>query len=637
MIRRWMVPTFVAALTVRLVYWATFHDSLFARYLLVDAAWHDQWAWDWARGVWNQTEAFYRAPLYPYVLSLVYQVFGHSLTAVRLLQAVLGASAAAALAGAGYTLAGPGAALAAGLLAALYGPLVYFDGELLIPSLLVALLSWGLFFALRARSARGAAWAGLWFGLAAVARPNALVLAFPLLWVVGKAAGGVRPRAWMLLWILMPALYVTFLNYRVEQSPVFISSQGGFNFYAGNHALASGRSPAIPEVEHATSWREVLEESREVAERDRGRSLSSAERSAYWTGRAWSWMRNHPGDWAALTGKKLYYLLNAYEIPNNRNPYLNRPLPLRPLLWTSPLFSFPWGLVFPLAVVGLAALWPRDRRGAGLLAGWLAIYGLSVAVFFVCSRFRMGMTPALLVAAAVPFGLGVGRIPRRAWVLGAVALVLCNTAWWGVRERNVSQELTKLGALQLESGQRQVGVETLEASLAQDPKDVTTQYLLADTYYDLGRYADALPLFEQVVARRPRDHRARFALGLCYAYLNRMEASQEALEEAARIKPKDASTWSNLGTVYAARGLPEKAVEAFERAITVEPNADKAYVGLALAYVDLKAWDRAEAVLLDLRRCCPDNPDWRPLLKQIQSAGRLRTNPDSTGSDAGGR
>ena len=44
------------------------------------------WAWDWAQGLWSMNgEPFFRAPLYPFALSLLYRVFGHDLTAVRIL------------------------------------------------------------------------------------------------------------------------------------------------------------------------------------------------------------------------------------------------------------------------------------------------------------------------------------------------------------------------------------------------------------------------------------------------------------------------------------------------------------------------------------------------------------------------
>jgi 4-amino-4-deoxy-L-arabinose transferase-like glycosyltransferase len=103
-------------------------------------------------------------------------------------QAVVGSATAAALAGAGRRMFGGRAGLAAGLVAALYGTLVFFDGELLIPNLLLALLTWSLFLLTgRPRLRNGLAAAAL-LGLAAAARPNALVL-LPVLLAAWIRAG----------------------------------------------------------------------------------------------------------------------------------------------------------------------------------------------------------------------------------------------------------------------------------------------------------------------------------------------------------------------------------------------------------------------------------------------------------------
>src|SRR5262245_24501703 len=57
----------------------------------MDAFYYDRMAAGYASGHWLPDHAFWYAPLYPYFVGLVYAVFGHSLMALAVVQAVLGA------------------------------------------------------------------------------------------------------------------------------------------------------------------------------------------------------------------------------------------------------------------------------------------------------------------------------------------------------------------------------------------------------------------------------------------------------------------------------------------------------------------------------------------------------------------
>jgi Flp pilus assembly protein TadD/4-amino-4-deoxy-L-arabinose transferase-like glycosyltransferase len=587
-----MGAVFVLALAVRILYVLAYRQSPFFDNLMVDAQWHDEWAWRWATGSWDAGEkAFFRAPLYPLWLSAVYAVFGHSLLAVRLVQAVLGAMTAAALAGAGLRWAGRKTGWAVGLLAAGYGPLIFFDGELLIPNLLLALLAWALFILAGAPSLRGVTAAGLLLGLAVVARPNVLfLLPAAVLWVWRRAETRAGKLGWTALLIalgLAPALGVSAVNRAREGTWVFVASQGGVNFYAGNHPTASGRSVEIPELANILTWRHFVEQAETVAEEGAGRPLDSREVSEWWFRRGVKWIVSDPMAALSLYARKLYFLINANEIPNNRDLYFDRVGPLRGLLWKTPVLAFPWGIVFPLAVVGW--VWAlRDRRlgdGARFLGMWFALYAASLLPFFITARFRMGLLPAVLLLA------GAALVRFRHWLRAPFVLllfgaaILVNSGLAGVRTDNPAQELARRGEVYLRQNRDTEALRILERSFGMEPR-ITTALLLAEAYLRHDRSEEAIPLYLKVADARPRDPDVHFNLGVAYLNLQRYDDATNAFRMALRLHPGRAATWVNLGAALEGRGMHDRAESAYDKAIELAPGDEGAYLRLSSLYLD---------------------------------------------------
>ncbi|HVT18386.1 MAG TPA: glycosyltransferase family 39 protein [Thermoanaerobaculia bacterium] len=105
--------------------------------LVMDAQRYDALARDIVERGWRPREVSWQAPLYPYLLAAVYTVSGRSAAAVRWLQALLAAVTAVLLAVATRRAFGSAAGRIAGLLAALYGPAVFYTPLLLkVPPLL---------------------------------------------------------------------------------------------------------------------------------------------------------------------------------------------------------------------------------------------------------------------------------------------------------------------------------------------------------------------------------------------------------------------------------------------------------------------------------------------------------------------
>ena len=136
-----VVAVFALALSVRLYYLHEIRTSPLFTAPVVDARTYTEEAHYFSEVSFAGRPApFWQPPLYPVLLGVLFALAGDDLYLPRLIQAVIGALVCVLICLLGYRVFGAGIGLGAGIAAALYGPLIYFGGELL-PTLLACCLN----------------------------------------------------------------------------------------------------------------------------------------------------------------------------------------------------------------------------------------------------------------------------------------------------------------------------------------------------------------------------------------------------------------------------------------------------------------------------------------------------------------
>ena len=132
----YLAALFVVAFLWRLAYLNRLDHSVLAGSLTLDSGIYWKWA-DFQRshGLAG-SHPFFLGPLYPYVLAGVRALVGDSIPAVLRVQALWGAAATTLIAGAAGRLTRPAIGAIVGLLICFYEMAVYFDGLILMESLL---------------------------------------------------------------------------------------------------------------------------------------------------------------------------------------------------------------------------------------------------------------------------------------------------------------------------------------------------------------------------------------------------------------------------------------------------------------------------------------------------------------------
>ncbi|MFH1864665.1 MAG: glycosyltransferase family 39 protein, partial [Candidatus Eisenbacteria bacterium] len=491
------------ALTLRLVYLSEIRDHPLFRALMGDPAVYFAQARDIAQGKMVPDHAyFHSSPLYPFFLALVARLGGSSFHAIRVLQSCAGTLSVTLVFLLGRLTAGTRAGLIAAFLAAVYVPLIFFEGEVLEITLVITFVLGSLVLLQMADRDRGT-WkvvaSGALLGLAGLGKPNLLLFApVGALWLAfhgrpRRAGGRARLLAAVLFFAAAGAMILpaTIHNYRAEGDFIPVSSNGGINFFIGNHANSPGVFQVPPEMRF-----DLRVASKEAAEREAGRALSAGEVSDFWTDRTLTHILGSPGHWLKLMGRKFVLFWNHYEIPNHYHLYYVRAF--APVLQI-PLGTF--GVVAPLGVFGIG-LALRRRRRVGLLVLFGLTFMASVVPFFITGRYRLAIVPVLLVGA----GYAVVSI------------------WRAVRSRDL--RTLAVAAVTVAVLAVAVGIDTIEFSVA-------AMHNAVGMYFGRqGDMAGAAEEFEKAVNENPDDLSARYNLGLALLELKRFDEAAGQFEHA---------------------------------------------------------------------------------------------------------
>jgi hypothetical protein len=249
-----LVGVVLLALGLRLAYVIQLQDSPLFEHPIVDARYHDEWATAIANGKTFIEGPYFRAPLYALFLGAVYAISDHSYLAPLVLQSVLGASSCGLVFAIGRRLFDRRTATAAGIAAATYWILIYFDGELLAPTLIVFLDLLLILLLVDARahpSVLRFGFVGFALGTSAIARANILLFAPAIvgwIWLMLRAdrRRAVTCIAATTAACLVVVLPVTIRNYVIGDDLVLIASSGGMVFYIGNNPDSDGMTAIVP-------------------------------------------------------------------------------------------------------------------------------------------------------------------------------------------------------------------------------------------------------------------------------------------------------------------------------------------------------------------------------------------------------
>ncbi len=594
-----------AALLLRLVFAAQYTAHPIFETVLPDRVQFEQFATGFLQGDFDQPDAYYMSPLYPFFLTVVYGFFGIDRMYAVFAQSFLDTFNCLLVFILGSTAFNRKTGLLAAFVYALYGIAIFFSGLLLESTLVTAIVLATLIVLIKARERdwRTGFWiAGLLLGLAYLGRPNLLLFAGAMpLWMLGSLRDeSTRTRSLCHLVCMAGGfaavmLLITVKNGVVSNHWTPVSPQAGINFYIGNSKDAEGYMTKIEGVSDEPITQ--IKTSLEVAEKKTGRDMTLAEASRYWLLKGVRYWFEEPAHATRLYAKKFAMFWRKEEVPLNTDySFARERIPVLRL----PYFAF--GLVAPLALAGMGLSLLRRRQSSSLLIWFVLIFMLSVVLFFVTDRYRFPVAPILILFACHAIFRGLDWLRARRWkatsglALGTAALAI------PINISSETHEFNDMGKSHYELANvyfekhfenLKTAISEFESALEENPVSIEAAHNMGVAHAVLENHELALSAFAHALRIDPRHEATRSNLQrlltlICnpysqkkfdlneiakFLYENNLAAEATAIyEELVRREPRNTEALFNLGITYAEQEDLPRAIELWKKALEIDPT-----------------------------------------------------------------
>lgn len=564
----------LGAAVVRLAFLFQSSGDPFLSVRFVDEQGYHEWARAVAGGVVVGERSFFTTPLFAYFLALIYRLFGDDILVVRAVNILLGTATVGLVWGvARRYLPRTIAQLPAAIVAFSAAPVFYeaLPEKTTFVLFLCALAFLGCTVALERRERAAVLAAGFLCGLASLA--HATMVTLPAAAAICIAVDRIPGRRRLLLLGMLAAGFFVAVspaaihNAIASRDLVLIASNGGQNFYTGNHAGnqdGTYRPPPFALANLIHEERDFLLE----AERRRGKAgLKPSEVSRFWYGEALREMAAHPGLSARRFGNRLLAVFNREDLPDSRlyTFYTNRYALLRAGL-------LPFWLVAAFGLVGFGLSLPkREFLFINLVTCGLTLF---LVLYFVFGRYRLPVLIPLALYAAVTAGAlwntVASRSRNRAAVLAAslsAAALFCLAPLPGTARGTFPD-----------------------------------RFNLAMAFYREGRLDEAERLFQQLLAERRGDPRLAMALGMLRSERGDAAGAIEPLQIAVQANPSDYASWLTLGEAYRRTGEYARAETSYLKVLALNPRDSQAARGLLQTYQNLGKAREAERLVRALQQ-----------------------------------
>ena len=187
----------------------------------------------------------------------------------------------------------------------------------------------------------------------------------------------------------------------------------------------------------------------------------------------------------------------------------------------------------------------------------------------------------------------------------------------------VLEEISNLIAMD----KQQEAIERYRNLIDQHPQSEQVYLAIGSIYKSLGRYSDAINLYERGLTLLPNSTSLQTAIALTWLAANYPEKAKPYLEKVLEEDPQNVSALAGLGRMYVLLGHPKKGNEYYEKALEIRPYDETALNFSAEFALEQKNFSHAHMLFQRLLKIHPESEYlWRmidkaehgPLIQRIE-------------------
>jgi tetratricopeptide (TPR) repeat protein len=585
---------------LRLVFILETQASPFIQNLFSDSKIYNDWAIDiFKKGKWFGSDVFFMSPFYPYFLAVIYKIFGETTMLVRIIQIVISSLNIVVIYLISRDLFNKQVGFVSAFIAAFYSLFIFYSGLILSETVQTFFISVLIYLLIKiSKGSKEIDWlfVGLLIGISMVIRANISIFLLSLIcWFILKLIKEKNSKYYIrksLLYLIVgsiiPIMPITINNYLAKKDFVFLTSNGGINFYLGNNPNSQGVFITPTEFDFNEDM-----SGQKYAEKILNKKILPSEASSYWYERGLDNIINDPGNYVVLFIKKIFLFFGAEENPQSSVFDYNFYAANYSNVLKLPLFNF--SFISYLAILGVILSW-KEKGKMILIYLFLLSLTFATIIFFVNGRYRLALTPLLIVFAS-----------------SALYKIYIY-----IKENDIIKILIPLLS---------VGVFIFTYTFI-IPKPTFSNYdayqYLGNIDYDKKDFDNAVINYNKSLALQD-SYLTYFKLGNAYSAKKDFRSALTAFQKTINRNPNYAPGYFNIGLLHSETKNYQMAVKAFLKAIELNPDFVETYRNLAIVYYILENYQESLKYFEKYLQLTDDDNVKKSVLKDVENIkSRLR-------------
>ncbi len=593
-----LFPIIITALFIRLIFILEIFNTPFVEYLFSDSKIFMDTAISFVSNsflIGNET--FLIAPFYPFILAILKLFFGESTFIVYLLQVILSSISIIFIYLTAKNIFNKNIAIISAITALLFDSYIFYSGLILSETIEIFLISIILYLLSDKSKYKNLK---LWFtvgvilGVTALVKENILMFGFVFivfilfskrlvaslnlskLKIIGTFISGVSL-------IILPIFSTNLIS---SGEVTLISSNGGIHFYFGNNEDANGiyNNSDYLNYKYDDSGQQFMTSSS-------SKKLMESESSLYWYGRAYEDITSQPTEFVMLYFKKIFLFFDTHHFPHSSIIDIDFYKENISNLLMLPMVSY--GIISLLSLFGLT-LYMRDKNRNSFILLFLFTFIFTTAFFFVNLRFKLGITPVLIIFSSFTINQVFSHFKSKNLkslylpLIVVLTFVIVNTFIIEKPKLTGYDAYLHLADVAQKKDRFEEAIYNYNRSILLDDR-YGTFLNLGNTFAKKGDFNNALAAYNEAEKRNSNDYYLHFNKGIVFTQIGNYDKALESYHQSLKLNPEYVSIFRNIGIIYYVSKNYVEATKYFNKFLLVSDDEEtKELVKKDLENINLK-------------------------------------------------